>query len=159
MYSLGYEGFIIKRIDNKIIVLGGSEEAQKDAFKTFVEDYIGYKKGKTPKSLSVSADDDIDEAQKNYRITSIKINGNDIKGYNIAVTDDIDVYEAAAESLQYTLYTKAGYWLPIVDIEEAGEKSIVIASVEDAGKDGFRIEVRENNLVIECAYNNGTLSI
>ena len=154
IHTLGEKGYIVKLIGKKVVVLGGSESAQKDAIDAFLKDYLGYKKNKTPKNLTVTAENDIDETQNNYRITAIKINGNDIRGYNIAASSDVEVYSAAALSLQSVLYSKAGYWLPIVDIADATDKSIVISAVEDAGKDGFIIEVRENNLVVECAYHN-----
>ena len=162
VHTLGEKGYIVKKIDNKIIVLGGSDKALEDAIEAFIDDYIGYKKNKTPKNLTVTEKDDIIEIQDDYRITSVSVNSVDLKGYNIivlgpdATNDYAKDYDTAANNLQSFLYTKAGYWLPIE--KEEGEKSIVIANVEDAGEDGFRVVVRENVLYIECAYNNAFLT-
>ncbi len=158
IHTLGEKGYIVKKIGSKILVLGGSDDALGDAFDAFVEDYIGYKKNKTPENLSVTDKDNIIEIQDDYRITSVSVNSVDLKRYNIVVLGAgdgnkfADDYTEAAESLQAFLYSKAGYWLPIED--EAGEKSIVIAAVEDAGEDGFRVSVHEDALYIECAYHN-----
>ena len=154
MYSLGKEGYMVKVVGTKIIVLGGSPDALKDAVEAFIEDFVGYKKGRPVKDLTVSEDDSIIEIQDNYRITGIKVDDTDLKGYSIAVGSDIKIYKDAATTLQTMLYEKAGYWLPIVELTDDIEKSIVIASVDDAGSDGFRVEVRDSNLFIECAYDN-----
>ena len=162
VHTLGSKGYIVKKIGTKILVLGGSDDALEDAFEAFVEDYIGYKRNKAPKNLSVTNKDSIIAIQDDYRITSISVNGVDLKGYNIVVLGPdktnaySDEYKIAAENLQTFLYSKAGYWLPIEN--EIGEKSIVIAAVEDAGEDGFRVVVRENILYVECAYHNAFTS-
>lgn len=154
-YSLGSEGYIIKKIGNKIIINGGSSTSLILALETFIEDILGIKSEATElKDVTIEDSQSVVEIQSGYRITSIEINGIDIRGYTIA----FDIYNSAhldaATELNNFLYTKAGYYLPLVDISKA-DKSIIIESVKDAGEDGFRVRSDDNDsLHIECAYSN-----
>ena len=52
-YSLGYEGYIIERVDTKLLVLGGSDEALEEALSVLEEEIFGIEVGKTIRELSV----------------------------------------------------------------------------------------------------------
>ena len=157
-YSLGAEGYAVTAIDeNKIVVTGGSETALSDAFAKFVEDILGIDEDTDElPDVTFTEDDEILEIQDNYRITGINIDGNDLKGYQIVRDKSVSEYKNAIEKLQDFFYTKAGYYLPIVSPEEAGDKYISFAHVgkNEAGENGFRVRVEDGNLIIECAYNN-----
>ena len=157
-YSLGAEGYAITAIDDaKIVVTGGSETALSDAFTKFVEDILGIDdKTDELEDVTFTKDDETVKIQSNYRITGINIDGNDLKGYQIVRDKSISEYKDSIEKLQNFFYTKAGYWLPVVSPEEAGDKTISFVSVDKtkAGTNGFRVRVDGGNLLIECGYNN-----
>ena len=155
MYSLGSEGYIIKYVGEKVLVVGGSSEALKEAIDVFIEDYIGYKKGKTIENLTVTPDNNIHKEQDEYRITSITVAGKDIHNLKIAYSGS-DVYKEAAELLQNAIYVSFGYHPEIVSEVGDDENLIFISEVDDAGKEGFRVRV-DGNLYVECAYNNALL--
>ena len=157
-YSLGAEGYAVTALDEtKIIISGGTESTLSDAFTKFTEDILGIddKTDELP-DVTFTEDDEILEIQDDYRITGITIDGNDLKGYKIVRDWSVSEYKESIEKLQDFFYTKAGYYLPIVSPEEAGDKYISFAHVgkNEAGENGFRVRVEDGNLIIECAYNN-----
>ena len=157
-YSLGSKGYIISAIDEtKIIINEGSETSLADAFEIFFEEYLGVEDGAdTLENFVFTEDHEVLEVQDDYRIDSISIDGTDIAGYEIVRAKGANEYKDAATQLQNFFYTKAGYWLPIVTPDEAGDKTISFVTVEkdEAGLNGFRVKVVDDNLVIECAYTN-----
>ncbi len=157
-YSLGSEGYAITAIDEtKIVVTGGSETSLGDAITKFFEDVLGIddKADEIYETVFTEESEEI-EIQDNYRITGITIDGNDLKGYELVRDKSVNEYKDGIERLQNFFYTKAGYWLPIVEPSKAGDKTISFVSVgkKDAGTNGFRVRVDDGNLLIECAYNN-----
>jgi len=157
MHTLGPEGYIIKAYGTKILILGGTEDATAEVFNKFVKDYIGFKDGvESFDTVTVEKKKWKEEIQDKFKIESITIKGESIEGYTIAVPSSDSRYLGVAATLQDTFYSRAGIWLSIVPIADAGEKSIVFKDVEigEAGAKGFRIFVEGTQLVIECAHNN-----
>ena len=157
-YSLGAEGYVITAIDDtKIVITGGSETSLGDAITKFFEEILEID-DKADDVYEVVFTDENDEVvvQDNYRITSLSIDGNDLKGYEIVVEKGATAYKSAAEELQNFFYQRAGYYLPITTPDKAGNKTISFVSVakDKAGINGFRVRVEGGNLLIECAYNN-----
>ena len=152
-HTLGYEGYVIKVVNNKIIIQGGSNEALADAFDIFTEDILDI--GARTQELS---DAYIEIAyieeyiQDDYDITSISIGGVDIKEHTIAADANDSYFYPVALLLRESLYREAGYWLPIVSLSEAGDKSIILAAREkDATyEDSFRVYADGATLYIEC---------
>ncbi len=157
-YSLGEKGYCIKAIDKKVIVSAGSDSKLVEAFEKFAEDFIGLTsktKADDIKNVVVKSDKWVEKPQTSYRITSISIANTDLRGYTIAREYSTATHREAAKSLQSALYSKAGYYLPIVSLEEASDKSIVIRHAEKAETEkGFTVKVEGTKLVILCAYEN-----
>ena len=152
-HSLGNKGYVIKIIDEKIVINGGSESALSDALNIFIEEILGFD-GDEIWDVTMKANQVVDETQSGYDITSIKINGNDIKGYTIAANPSNTSHYNAAKNLQQTLYSRAGYWLEIVSLDKA-DKSIVIKSQDKVyGEDSFKITASGTQLIVECAFDN-----
>ena len=157
-YSLGAEGYAITAIDDtKIVITGGSETTLGDAITKFFEEILGID-DKADDVYEVLFTEEHDEValQDNYRITSLSIGTNDLKGYEIVVEKGATAYKNAAEELQNFFYQRAGYYLPITTPDKAGDKTIsfVSAPKDKAGINGFRVRVDGNSLYIECAYDN-----
>ena len=156
MHELGPEGYVINNVGNCILILGGTEEGTADALNKFIKDYLGYDdKTKELDDVTVAKKKWKVSPQKNFKIESVTLKGESIKGYNIAV-EDIKVYRDSAKTIQDTLYSRAGIWLNIVDLDEAGDKSFVLKSVDvgKAGDKGFKVYVNGTQLVLDCAHDN-----
>ena len=155
-YSLGAEGYIISAFDeSKIIINGGSEEALVEAVMIFFEEYLGISEDMSELAdFAFGEDHEALEIQEDYRITSISLNGNDLEGYTISRSRADGVTGALAERLQKFFYEKAGYYLEIVDPEDADEKTISFRLVNkgEAGATGFRARFDGDTLIVECAH-------
>ena len=153
--ALGAKGYAIKLIKGKILILGGSDEALVDAVKVFIEDFLGIdKKTKELDTVIIKETSSVEVVQDDYKITSVKIDGEDMRGYTIAADTKDKTIKTVAESMQNTIYLKSGYWFDIVPVEDA-DKSIVINVKQNTYEgDGFYIDVKDGQLVIETEFPN-----
>ncbi len=159
MYSLGKEGYVMKAIDDKILLSAGSPETLPDTIKKFFKDYLGYKDGndfEAPENVIVKDSDWKEKIQDNYKITSLKVNGNDIKDYVIACDTHSYEFMEAAEVLQDALYEKVGVYLPIENIDELSQdelkRAVIIRKTDNAGGDGYRTLVDGDALILETEF-------
>ena len=154
-YSLGEKGYVIKIVDNKVIINAGSLSVLSSVVENFIKDTLQITTStKTLADVSITSEDEILKVQDDYRITSITVDGKELVGYTIAFNNDNVLHRTAATSLNEFFYKNAGYWLPLVSLEEAS-KSVIIEAVDYAGEDGFLVEVLENGSIkISCAYAN-----
>ncbi len=156
-HTLGKDGYIIKIVDGKIIVQGGSADSLQGAVEELIEDILMYDEdAEDMGTLYMEESQEVIEIQDGYSITAVKINGVEINGYTIATNTSSKPYRTAAENLQDMLYDKAGYWLEIVHTNNATDKSIVIKSIDKVyGDESFRIYTNDKNqLIIDCAFDN-----
>ena len=155
-YSLGGEGYVISLVnDDKIIINGGSEKALINAFTVFFEDYLGITDDvEEIEDFYYNEKHEALEIQDDYRITSISIGEEDLKGYTISRSRGDGVTDELALKLQTFFYERAGYYLKIVDHDDAGDKTISfkLVSKGKAGGTGFRARLDGKNLIIECAH-------
>ena len=157
MYKLGPEGYVIKNVGKKVIIVGGTTETTTETFNKFVKDYIGLdEETETIDTVKISSKKWKESIQKNYQIKSITVKGEPINDYTIAVNMSDAVYLEAAKKFQSAIYLRSGIWLTIVDDGEASEKSVVVRHVEKSksNEKGFKVYVDEKNLMIDCAYDN-----
>ena len=153
VHTLGYEGYAIKLVEGKVLILGGSEESLIEAIKIFTEDFLGIdKKTKELDNVTVKSSQWVEEIQDDYRITALKLNGEDMRGYTIAY-DATDKYSIeVAASVQNIIYTKTGIWLDFVSLSEA-DKSIVIKIVPNTYEgNGYSAKVDGTTLTFECEF-------
>ena len=153
MHTLGAEGYLIKVIDGKILIVGGSEAALVEAIEIFTEDFLGItKKTKEITTVTVKESQSIEKIQDDYRVTAIKLNGEDMKGFTIAADKKNDYTYPIAISLQQFFYTKTGYWFEIVPLDDA-DKSIVLKTKENTYEgNGYSLSVEDTQLVFETEF-------
>ena len=152
-HTLGNKGYVVKIMDNKIIINGGSGDALNKAVTAFIEDILGFD-GDEIWDVTMTVDAQIDEAQKDYGITSLKLLGEDMRGYTIATNLSSAPHLTAAKSLQDIIYRQTGYWFDFVELDKA-DKSIVIKTVDRVyGEDSFKITAKDGQLLIESAFDN-----
>ena len=155
IHTLGAKGYAIKVINGKVLIVGGSDSALAGAIEVFTEEFLGIdKKTKELDTVVVKASQSVEEIQDDYRITSLSLDGEDMKGYTIAADVSDATVKKVAESIQTSFYERAGYWFPIVSPSEA-DKSIVIKINENTYTgDGFYINIKDGQLVIETEFPN-----
>ena len=153
-YELGEKGYVIRIIGTKIVINAGSDKALADAVEEFAEDILDYD-NKNLYDAVMTAEQMVIKYQNNYKITSLAVNGTDMKGYTIAADLSNEYHSEVASSLRDTIYSRTGYWFKIVSIDEATDKSIIIKSVPKVYNDqSFKISASGSQLLIECAFDN-----
>jgi len=156
-HDYGAEGYVIKIIDSKIIINAGSDDALIEAVEKFSKDILGLTKDTDDLTdVVMTADQQVEVIQDDYKVTSLSVDGKDMKGYTLAVDKNNKYHSAAAKVLQETFYERTGYWFEIVDTDKATDSSIVIKAVaKDAVEGGLKISTNsKKQLVIECGYDN-----
>lgn len=153
-YELGEKGYVIRIIGTKIVINAGSDKALADAVEEFAEDILDYENRDLYDAV-MTAEQMVIKYQDNYKITSLAVNGTDMKGYTIAADLSNEYHSEAASSLRDTIYSRTGYWFKIVSIDEATDKSIIIKSVPKVyNNQSFKISASGSQLLIECAFDN-----
>ena len=149
-HTLGYEGYAIKVVGNKLIIAGGSSKALAEAISFFRCQVLKLDDPATDIcNLSVTRSTDI-FIKNDYPISEITVDGNDLSGYDIVCdTNNKELFECA-KNLREVIYKNAGYWL---NVRSESEKPTVHLRLSDyAGDEGFRAYVEGKNLIVECAY-------
>ena len=151
-HDYGQNGYAMKIVGTKVLINGGSEDSLVDAVTKLAENVLF---ADDATNVTITATDCVEKKQTDYKITALKVNGNDMRGYTLAVDLSNADYKAFALNLQDVLYQRSGYWFEIVDIEDATSKSFVIKSIPKvSGNESFKIYADGTTLVIQCAYDN-----
>ena len=156
-HDYGAEGYVIKIIDSKIIINAGSDEMLINAINEFLEDIVEIDDDdKDFTNLVMSATQQVEVIQDDYKITSLSVDGKNMKGYTIALNKSNNYHLAAAKAIQQTIYERTGYWFELVAEDKATDTSVIIKAVaKDAVAGGFKISTNsKKQLVIECGYDN-----
>jgi len=129
-HTLGEEGYIIKRIGTKVVIGGGSDESICRAISEFCTDILGMGSGALEEAVMYFSDSK-EIVQSNYKITSLSVSGNDMRGYSI-VTDTADAsYRECAEAFSDTVYKKSGYYRTKEERAADARKKTRIKKIED----------------------------
>ena len=153
-YSLGKKGYIIKGIDNKIIINAGSEELMGEVIGIFASEILGITGGiDRLRDVTFTSSSDLIKIQDDYKITSLTVGGKSLVGKNIAVDKRNTLHLSASNYLQDIIYTYTGIYLPIVALEGTEESSIVIRRTPDDGEFGFNVYTDGDTLKIDCAFD------
>ena len=161
-HYLGYKGFSIELIGNKLFVLAGSEKAYQDAIKYLEEalfDLEGYGNDVIDE-LVIPAGTKYEFIPTDYDVTSLTIDGKNAKDFVITYTAGSKVAKAAAEILQSSIYKKAGIWIPYTAPSSVtDEQSVIYVEFTKGDKDrttdnGCITYVKGGDLHIECEFEN-----
>ena len=158
-HTLGLKGYEIRLIGNKLVIVGGTDEALSEAVEIFKSDILGIKKDtESITDVTVSEEDNVIKVQDNYRILGLSVEGAELNTFFIKVDTSNKELNSTAKSLQTALYTAKGYWLDIYDAKDAPSGKCIEIKVSDAGgKDGFIVHVVDGNLLIETEFPNKIL--
>ena len=158
-HDYGEDGYVIKIVDNKVLIGGGNDKKTGEAFDYFVKSVVKLtNKTKEMSELSLARSYQKLKETK-YLIDSVTIGGNDLSEYvfvsNLS-SSQLNSYDSLRD-FRTTVYNSTGYWLESakVDAVPEGKKMFSVSLVEDAGADGFRAYVdSDGNFIVECAYEN-----
>ena len=156
---LGEKGYVVKIVDNRVLIAGGVDSLTKDALDNFIKKQMGITNKTTElPSLSV-ARDYVMQKLTEYSVTSIKVAGIDLSEYTLVIDvegmGNNDV--SKIETFRNDLYKNSGYWLDLGTVDAMADYAhrFIIRYTSDAGDKGFRAKVLDNgDFVIECAYAN-----
>ncbi len=159
-YAYGYEGWSVQIIGNKIVVLGGSAGAYKDALAYVEETIFGINDATiSVNNVTMTKDQVKTEEQTKFDVT-VTVGEAPLKEYVFAVNADDTYATDAINSIRNQLFKRTGAYLKTVKISDlaAGQKAVYIETVELGGekttKEGARIYVEDGNLHIETEFPN-----
>ncbi len=157
-HSLGKQGYFIKVIGTRIYIGGGSDEAIQAAAEKFLADFFGYAGDPETASpvgtVAIPADYEYIEPQISD-ITSIRIDGRDLREFRIAWEEPIRDIIAARElpkQIQSYFYDTCGIWLEI-DKENLLDTPAVMLRAGNEADGHMSVGVEDGNLVISLADN------
>ena len=148
-YSYGNEGYAIKLIDKKVVINGGSDEAITTAIKKFSEEIIGTKENEIYYATMREADS-FEHIQSDFDVTSLKIDGVDIRSFKISADLENSNEKKAAEAIRESIYLKTGVHLDIVS--EGGGDNLIL--IKKADGDSFTVKAEDKKLLISYSHEN-----
>ena len=158
IHEFGEKGYVIKVVDDKVVICGGTAAATIEAMELFFKNYLATGTGSVD-DVYIARTLTLLKVQDDYPITGVSVNGESLKGAYISATRYNSEEYAAAQLLQSALYTKAGIWLDIMSLDGDEGKRVNVKFVDDAGEDGFRVFVDgDGMLTVNCAYRNSFIS-
>ncbi len=160
-HYLGYKGFSIELIGNKLFVLGGGDKGYQEAIKYLENtlfDIESYED--TIDELVIPKGTKYESIPTDYSITQFTVGGTDISEFVIAYNNSSKDAKAAATTLRNTIYKDAGIWLEYVSLSEvkADQKAIYVENTKGdkdrTTDEGFTVYVQDGDLHIECEFEN-----
>ena len=160
-HYLGYKGFSIEVIGNKLFVLAGGDKGYQDAIK-YLEDTLfnldGYEN--VIDELVIPADTKYESIPTDYDTTEFTINNTSVSEFVITYTADAKIAKTSAIILQDTIYKQTGIWVPYVAMSKVTDDQKVIyveftkGDTERRTDNGFALYVKGGDLHIECEFEN-----
>ena len=158
--EIGNLGYIIKVVDDKIIIAGATDELTAEAFNYFVKEVLKINVGSGEAITDISVDRDIYITKADsFPVKSVTLASKSLSSF--VLVGDVSDY-ALMEEVKDLIAKKYGAVLKIVCTGNEGsyENFIVFSCYKnayipkDTKNDGFVICVEDGNLYISCAYEN-----
>lgn len=123
--GLREKDYVIKIVDGKLVVIGGSDEASAAAIRQFAAMFFG-----EPQDALILRNSYVYENRYDYALDSLTIGGTPLKDFTIVYSKGAN---RDANYLQNALRETVGYTLPVSSDPEGKENKILISSSTDAG--------------------------
>lgn len=154
VHDFGERGYVIKVVDQRVVICGGSTDATVEALFHFIDNYFGITMATTELTdVSIAKTLFVQKVQDDYELKDVIVGGESIRGAYISATRANSGEYAAAQVLQAALYSKAGIWLDIRPVDEESKKKIQLNLVDDEGEGGFRVFVNNGELTVNAEYD------
>ena len=108
-HYLGPDGYAVKAVGNKIIVLYGSDNSVGEALDHLKETVFGITSKTKKLTEVVVTEDKLIEEKQTFTLTSATVMGNDLKSYVLEYPTSV---RTEVGLIQNNLYNKVGLWLP-----------------------------------------------
>ncbi len=161
-HYLGYKGFSVEVVGNKLFVLAGGDKGYQNAIK-YLEDTLfdleSYGNDVIDE-LVIPANTKYEEIPTDYNITEMTIDGTNAKNFVLAYDSTSKPAKNAALILQETIYKDAGIWLPYVALNKVTDEDKAIyveftkGDAERRTDNGCIVYVKDGDLHIECEFEN-----
>ena len=152
-HEYGMNGYGVHVIGTKIIVISGSDDAFDDAVAAFKEAILGVDEDTTKLTTRyVYESSSIVEIQDDYKVSTLTLFGEDLKGYTIAANKEESAAYATAQALQSALYSKTGYWFNIVSLDKADKSIVISMAPKNYENDGFSATFTEGRIDFVSEY-------
>ena len=161
-HYLGYRGFSVEVVGNKLFVLAGGDKGYQNAIK-YLEDTLfdleSYGEDVIDE-LVIPANTKYEEIPTDYSITEFTIDGKAAKDFVLAYDSTSKPAKNAALILQETIYKNAGIWLPYVALNKVTDEDKAIyveftkGDAERTTDNGCTVYVKDGDLHIECEFEN-----
>ena len=158
-YAFGYDGYAVRVIGTKIIVLAGSNGAYKDALGYLEETVFGINdETDTIDGIIANAESGIEAPQTKFDLT-VTVAGADLKDYVFAINSNDKYAKSVIDETRLAIYKKTGAYLETVlipDLKE-GQLAFYIETLELNGdrstENGYAAYVDENkNIHFESEF-------
>ncbi|MBQ8719930.1 MAG: hypothetical protein IJY65_02735 [Clostridia bacterium] len=154
VHDFGEKGYVIKVVDEKVVICGGSVDSTLEAMTLFLEEYLGVNIATVEVGdVSVAKTLFVEKVQDDYPIKDVTVGGESIRGAYIRAQRTNAGEYAAAQVLQAALYTNSGIWLKIQSPADDTGKKIQLNLVDDEGDEGFRVFVNNGTLTVNAEYD------
>ncbi|MBQ8719935.1 MAG: hypothetical protein IJY65_02765 [Clostridia bacterium] len=156
VHDFGEKGYVIKVVDEKVVICGGSTASTVEAMALFLENYLGVNVAADDVSnVSISRTLLVEKVQDDYPIKNLTVRGEGVKDLYISASRTDKYSYAAAQDLQAALYSYAGVWMEIMSIDGDTSPRVRITLADEAGEGGFCALVdTDGNLTFRCEYKN-----
>ena len=149
----GFSGYAVKAVADKVVIVGGSENAIIEGIDYFTEEILGITSStKKIKNASLTSENQKEYYFTDYKISSVSIGGRDIAGYVISVDSAESECVKLAKYIQSTLFEYSGYILDIVEKGSVTDKYIAVNRAQRSGDEGFYVRLDGENLNIVSEY-------
>ncbi len=158
-HDLGYNGYMVKIIGNKILVQGGSESALILALSKLETKFFGLSDHiqQDIDDVAVTEDMNIYKPQSLFAIKSFLISGNEFSSYVITTNGEHETLDQAAELIQEQFYICTGIWLDTVAPDSLDESQralrLIFSEHDSSAANGFSVDVDESGdlLIRTCS--------
>ncbi|MBR6602561.1 MAG: hypothetical protein IKK94_00945 [Clostridia bacterium] len=143
--KLGFSQFLIKKIGDKIVIAGGTDNAVASGVDFLIEHFI------VESSLYAPIDGYLGENKK--LINSLSIEGTSIENYTV-VADLFDI--SIAESFALELETALGFALPVASLEEyeLSKGRYILLSDTNSDFSKYSVKIENGNITFFANYDS-----
>ncbi len=158
-YALGYDGYAVRVIGNKIVVIAGSNGAYRDALAYLEETVFGINDStEFIDNVTVTSASGIEAPQTEFDLT-VTVDGADFKEYVFAINEGDEYAESIISEIRAAIYKKTGAYLETVLIPNLkdGQYAFYLETLELNGdrtsENGYAAYVDENkNIHFESEF-------
>ncbi len=149
--TLRYDDYFYGVVNNKFIIMGGSDNATARAVNAFTQNFFEKKVEADPKNISFSSSENF-SYKNQYNVANATVNGVSLDNFNIVYSaNDIHAAEIFAKRLRDVILEATGYCLEVkADTTATSEHEILVGNT-------VRTTVAFDSTSLEMKYDSGKI--